>query len=160
MAFPLAAEGLIVLDIGILMQSRSLAVFEDQAAFYPGAQKAYDIIKTIACECNDSMCAMNAFQTFLNQGSHNNRGLAAQLLTEVDNAGPLDYHQLRDLQYDFYTRHLPQEEQEPQSLFERLIGRTFRGRVIPLVAVPSVEPEAPADNLGDDEPEHGGPREE
>ena len=149
----MAAErpGLIVLDIGILMGSRSPQVFMEMVDLYPGARKVLDAIESIPCECADPLCSQKTFQIFLNCGCDHKPDLAAKLMQEVDEAGPLTYESLRTLQHDFFSRQVSVHYITSEHLF---------GSDIPLVAIPPVEPEAPADNLDHDEPEHGRPQEE
>lgn len=152
----MAAQGLIVLDIGILMGSQSQTIFMEQLDLYPGARHLFDVAEQIPCECGREACPRETFQFILQEACGKDKELAAKFIERSQSIRtPAD---IKELIHDFF--HDRETESQSKSLLERLIGGHFRGRVIPLVAIPSLEPEAPADNLGDDEPEHSGPRKE
>lgn len=155
----MATERLIVLDIGILMGSRSPQVFEDMVSKYPGAQEILAGIKMMGCECGDPMCAQKTFQTLITMDHQATKEEAASFIEFVMERGNITSRTLRDYQHEFFTQHLaPRLNQH--SVLERLFSGDFLGQEIPLVAIPPVEPEAPANNLDHDEPKHGGPQEE
>lgn len=103
----MATKGIINLDVGILMGSRSPQVFQEMVDLYPGVRRIFDEIAKMPCECGKPLCSQNCFQVMLGQGSHGKPELAAKLLEELAALDELDYEKIREYQYDFFTRHQP-----------------------------------------------------
>lgn len=75
-----------ILDIGVIMGSTSLAIFEDMVERYPGAPYFYADFKG-RCTCGDPDCARRAMQDNLEHlfGKDNDKcALFFQKLAEVD----------------------------------------------------------------------------
>lgn len=158
---------LIVLDIGILMGSRSPQIFMEHVELYPGARKIYDAIASAGCHCGDPMCSQNCFQVLITMDGEATRGEAAMFITFVDNHESIVYEDLRKLQQEFYHENLVprlNEENKKNSLDgllgSQFVGRVVNGRLVSLVAPEDLGPESSFGDLGYDEPEHGGPPEE
>lgn len=80
----MAAEGLIILDIGVLMGSRSPQVIDEMVALYPGAKVVMDQIIAKECSCNNPMCQYDAFQMMLANIAGDNKEVAAKFLEAVE----------------------------------------------------------------------------
>lgn len=79
-----AAEGLIILDVGVLMGSRSPQVMDEMIALYPGAKVIMDQIIAKECSCDNPMCQYDAFQMMLANIAGDNREVAAKFLEAVE----------------------------------------------------------------------------
>lgn len=79
-----APEGLIVLDVGVLMGSRSPQVLDEMIALYPGAKVVMDQIIAKKCGCDNPMCQYDAFQMILANIALDDKEVAAKFLSDVE----------------------------------------------------------------------------
>lgn len=80
----MAAQGLIILDVGVLMGSRSPQVLDEMIALYPGAKVVMDQIIAQPCSCLNSMCHYDAFQMMLANIAGDDKEVAAKFLEAVE----------------------------------------------------------------------------
>lgn len=99
----MASQKLVILDIGLLMGSRSPQVLDEHIAIYPGAQKMMDQIVAIECRCENPMCKYDAFQYLIESVSGGNPLIAAEFLEAVEAQGDKinSPQSLRDFFFDY-----------------------------------------------------------
>lgn len=98
----MAAQGLILLDISILMESRSPQVFAEQVELYPGAKKMMDWIEAVKCACSDPMCLQNTMQGIFDMVSGGNKEAAARYLEKLEKDDTINSpEKFRDFNLDF-----------------------------------------------------------
>jgi hypothetical protein len=78
-----ATEELKDIELSILMESRSLSVFEEEVNKHPWCQKLYRLVNEYPCECGDNYCNLDCFQLLLEQAAGKDKGRAAAFIAEV-----------------------------------------------------------------------------
>lgn len=164
MEVQVATEGLIVLDIGVLMGSRSPQVFREMVDLYPTAKEIFEAIEELGCTCGNPLCVQDCFQTLITMDGQATKEEAAKFICFVGERGDITFERLREYQHEFFTTHLAprlnQQNSTQGSVFQRLLSGDLFGPEVSVVALSPVEPEEAPDNLDHDEPEHSGPSEE
>lgn len=79
-----ATQGLIILDVGVLMGSRSPQVLDEMIEIYPGAKTVMDQIEAKQCTCLNPMCKYDTFQAMLENIAGEDKDLAAKFLQAVE----------------------------------------------------------------------------